>query len=87
MPEITCVVRSHIDPEDRVVAVGGQGWRKSIDDVIREIDDGSPYFVQVNGSRVRVEARFDRAHPYLRTDSGKTSETRLLYLPECREGH
>lgn len=87
MPEITCVIRSPIDLEDRVVPVGGQGWRKPVNDVIREIDDGSPYLVQVNGSRVRVEARFDRAHPYLRTDSGKTAENRLLYLPECREGY
>ena len=54
MPEITCVIRSNADPESRVVAVGGEGWRKPVTDVIREIDDGSPYFVQVNGSRVRI---------------------------------
>lgn len=86
MPEITCVTRSSREPEYRVDQVGGQGWSKPVWDVIREIDDGHPYFIHIDGTRVKVEVMNDRTHPYLRTDPNKTAENSLLWLPECRGG-
>ena len=85
MPEITCVIRSSIEPEYRVDAVGGLGWTKPVSYVIREIDDGLPYFVHADETRMKVEVMYDRVHPYLRTDPDMTVENGLLWLPECRE--
>lgn len=81
--QITCIIRDGSDPDRRIDSVGGPGWTKPEDTVIAEIENGSEYFVDVNGNRVKVEVRERGTEKYLRTDSDETSENNLLSLPDC----
>jgi hypothetical protein len=85
MPEITSAIRSSSEPDYRVEIVGGHGWTKHVVEVMKEMDDGVRYFVDIQGALVDVEVMSDRAHPYLRTDPRETAENVLLRLPERRE--
>ncbi|HST70780.1 MAG TPA: DUF3892 domain-containing protein [Solirubrobacterales bacterium] len=82
--EITCIVPDGSDPDNRIDEVGGAGWKKDEDTVIREIEnEGREYIVDVNGARVKVVVSERDGRKYLRTDPDKTTENNLLSLPEC----
>jgi hypothetical protein len=82
--EITCIVPDGSDPDGRIDEVGGAGWTKDEDTVIREIEnEGREYFVDVDGARVDVVVSERDGHKYLRTDPDKTARNNLLSLPEC----
>lgn len=82
--QITCIVRDGADPDHRIDSVGGSGWTKSEDTVIREIEAGSEYFVEVNFQRVTVVVEEREGRKYLRTNPDQTTENNLLSLPNCR---
>jgi len=82
--EITCIVPDSSDPGARIDAVGGSGWQKDEDTVIREIDNGTEsYYTNANGQRADVVVMRDRDAPYLRTDPDATTANNLLSLPNC----
>jgi hypothetical protein len=82
--EITCIVPDSSDPGQRIDSVGGSGWTKSEDTVIREIDDGTEsYYTNAAGQRADVIVMRDKGTPDLRTDPDATTENNLLKLPAC----
>lgn len=82
--EITCIVPDGSDPDNRIDEVGGPGWKKEEDTVIREIEnEGREYFVDVDNARVDVVVQERNGLKYLRTDPDKTTQNNLLSLPEC----
>ncbi len=82
--EITCIVPDGSDPDNRIDSVGGPGWTKGEDVVIKEIEDeGREYFVEVDGKRVNVVVRETGGRKYLRTNPDETTKNNLLSLPEC----
>jgi len=81
---ITCIVPDSSDPDHRIDSVGGDGWTKSEDKVIDEIDSGDEdYYVREDGERVDVVVREREGRKYLRTDPDKTTQNNLLSLPDC----
>lgn len=82
--EITCIVPDSADPGNRIDAVGGNGWQKDEDTVIREIDNGTEsYYTNAASQRADVVVMRDRDTPYLRTDPDQTTANNLLSLPGC----
>lgn len=82
--EITCIVPDSSDPGGRIDAVGGPGWQKDEDTVIREIDNGiESYFTNAAGQRADVVVMRDKPTPYLRTNPDQTTANNLLSLPQC----
>lgn len=81
--QITCIVPRGSDRDRRIEAVGGLGWRKNEDTVIREIEDGHEFFVEVDLTRCVVVVIENEGRKYLRTDPEETKANRLLTLPRC----
>lgn len=82
--QITCIVPDSNDPDERIDSVGGDGWTKSEDVVIAEIDAGEEdYFVEVGGDEVDVMVAERAGRKYLRTDPDHTPVNNLLSLPPC----
>jgi hypothetical protein len=81
--QINCIVPDSSDPDNRIDSVGGSGWTKPEDTVIREIEDGASYYVDVDFQRVDVVVMKRESGKYLRTDPDKTTKNNLLSLPRC----
>lgn len=82
--EITCIVPDGSDPDNRIDEVGGPGWKKTENVVIREIEnEDREYFVEVDNARVKVVVKEREGRKYLRTDPDQTTKNNLLSLPEC----
>lgn len=82
--QITCIVPdASNDPDRRIDAVGGDGWRKSEDEVIAEIEAGAEYYVEVDGDSARVEVGKHRGRKHLRTHLDGIAENNLVALPSC----
>lgn len=81
--EITCIVPDSSDPGARIDAVGGPGWQKDEDTVIREINGGADYETNAAGQHAKVVVMTDKTPNYLRTDPDTTTANNLLSLPTC----
>jgi hypothetical protein len=85
--EVTCITKrpSHYDTHERIQALGGSGWRKAEDDLIREIERATnSYYVRVGSRSVQVVVSTHRGRRYLRTTTDNYLPNNLLALPECR---
>ena len=88
--QITCVNKSdRMNPHERILRVGGgttlAPWRKSQQEVIREIEmDLNQFFVQVGDVSVWVTVAISRyGNKYLKTEPDGEQPNNLLSLPEC----
>lgn len=86
---VTCINKKpRNDPHHRVTHVGGSGatgrWRKTEDEAIELIRNGSPFTATGGGRTVEVEVALSGAgRPYLRTKPDGTTLDNLLSLTEC----
>jgi hypothetical protein len=83
--QITCINKTdRTSPHERIRQVGGPGWRKSADEVIRLIEAGTDTFwVSVSGNRADVVVDTYNGRKYLRTRPDDYRQNNLLSLPEC----
>lgn len=83
--EITCIRKGdRYNPFERITHVGGNGWRKTQEDVIRDIRfNRQPYHVTKRGIRVEVIAVQREGRWYLKTENDGVDPNNLLELPEC----
>ena len=83
---VTCITKrpTHYNPHERIQALGGPGWYKTEDQVIREIEAGYRYYVQAGGRTVYVIVAVYAGRKYLKTQADGYSPDNLLSLPECQ---
>lgn len=84
MAEITCIIPDSRDRDGRIDGVGGTGWTKDEDTVIEEIENGTRYYVEVDGREVEVEVAEHDGRKYLKTVADDFIPNNLLSLPTCR---
>ena len=84
--QITCIDKTdRTSPHERIHSVGGPGWSKPTDEVIRLIDRRTDTFwVSVNGWRVSVVTDTHNGRKYIRTERDDHRQNNLLALPPCR---
>jgi len=84
--QVSCITKrgNHYDPHERIQAIGGGGWKKSEDEAIRDIENGTnSFYVSVGGRTVRVIVATHNGRKYLKTEADGYSPDNLLALPEC----
>lgn len=84
--QVTCINKrpSHLDPHERIQAIGGSGWKHKESDAIGWIKDGTEsYHVIKDGRRVRVVVATHNGREYLKTEADNYSPDNLLAQPEC----
>lgn len=73
----------HDEPHERIQAVGGDGWRRTVEEVIRSIENGfSSYDVLVRGRAVEVVVSVYNGRKYLKGRPDGYAPVTLLNLPE-----
>ncbi len=84
--QVTCInKREHYNPHERILFIGGTGWKHSQQDAIVYLrNDSYSYYVSVGGYTVDVEIALHNGNPYLKTKPDATGKDNLLNLPECR---
>jgi hypothetical protein len=82
---ITCVIPDSSDQDQRIEIIGGVGWRRRIDDAIRDIETRAvDYWTYAAGTRARViVAQRPNGRKYLKTTADDAEPDNLLGLPEC----
>jgi hypothetical protein len=83
---VTCINKrgDHYDPHERIQAIGGDGWKKSEDEAISELESGrNSFYVTVNGQAVEVGIATHNGRKYLKTRADGYRPDNLLSLPEC----
>jgi hypothetical protein len=84
--QVTCITKrgGHYNPHERIQAIGGSGWRKSEEEALRDIEQGTNSFsVSAGGRSVRVIVATHNGRKYLKTEADGYSPDNLLALPEC----
>ncbi len=82
--QVTCVIPDGRDLDRRIDALGGPGWRDTIDNVIRCLKLGHTFWVRVNGYRDEViVARRSNGTEYLKTRGDGYEPNNLLSLDYC----
>jgi hypothetical protein len=83
--EVSCHVPDNADADRRMQGIGGSNWYKSIDEVIRCIDAGDAFYVDVGGRRVRVITgrHAHSGHRYITTEGDGFPPNNLLRLQRC----
>lgn len=84
--QVTCITKrpSHFDPHERIQGVGGRGWYRDENDVIRDIERGAnSYYVDVAGRHAQVAVAASRSRKYLKTTADDYAPNNLLALPDC----
>jgi Protein of unknown function (DUF3892) len=83
----TCITKrpAHYDAHGRIQALGGSGWYKTEDTVIREIEQwANSYYVSAGGRSIQVVVATHDGRKYLKTTADGYAPNNLLALPECR---
>jgi hypothetical protein len=84
MYNVNCHVPDNSDADRRMQGIGGPGWYKAVDDVIRCIDNGDMFYVNVGGRQVRViTGRHASGRRYITTEGDGFPPNNLLRLPRC----
>lgn len=73
------------DPDYRIDALAGSGWRNTIDQTLASIDAGHTFWVSVSGRRVEViPMRHTKSgRRYVTTQADGFPPNNLLSLPNC----
>jgi hypothetical protein len=84
--QVKCHKPDDKDKDRRIEGLGGSGWYKDIDTLIREIDNGiNTYWTTTPaGQRTTVVVRKrDNGRKYLKTEADGIEPNNLLALPKC----
>jgi Protein of unknown function (DUF3892) len=84
--QITCINKSdRLNPHERILNVGGQGWKMSQPQAIIAIEAGTYQFWVHRGGRSVwvVVATSQYGNKYLKTQDDNYQPDNLLSLPEC----
>lgn len=82
--QITCITKpNRLSTYDRILAVGGPGFRLSVDDVITHIRNGHTFWTYVHGRRAEIRVVSDSNGAYIQTTADSILFNNLLSLPEC----
>lgn len=89
--EVSCITKpDRNDRYSRIEAVGGggsilTGWKMSLDDAIKRIEDGTlQLYTEVGGHRQNIVVVTPLVGlKYLRTEADRDTPDNLLSLPEC----
>jgi hypothetical protein len=85
--QVKCITRDNADLDQRIDAIGGDGFYRLIDDAISDIQNNIHiYYTLVNG---QVAILVVKKHPvsgrlFLQTIADNYPHNNLLSLPECR---
>lgn len=83
--EITCINKTNrTNPHERIQTVGGNGFRYSVADAIKRIENGTNTFWTRGGGKVAdVIVAIRDGHKYLKTTNDGVQPDNLLALPNC----
>jgi hypothetical protein len=88
--QVMCINRrpNRVDPHGHIYAIGGmiggQNWKQTEEDAIRNIEQNQiDYFVSVNGRVVEIVVATHLGHKYLKTVADAYRPDNLLSLDEC----
>lgn len=86
--QVTCVNKPHRDsPHEHITHLGGNGWRWTLDEVIRRIENRTDtFYTYVGGKRAEVRVRTNptTGRKYVQTHADGYDNNNLLALDECR---
>lgn len=82
--KVTCILN---DGKGNITHIGGNWGLRSAKDAIDDIESGKvKYFVDCNGQhRVKVEVKYDKNPPYLKTVPDGRECNNLDHLPSCSD--
>lgn len=83
--QATCHTPDNADADRRLQGLGGVGWKHSIDEIIRNIDNRTnTYWTRVNGVRANIEVKQrPNGRRYIKTTADGYEPNNLLALPRC----
>lgn len=84
--QVTCIRKrgSHYNPHERIQAIAGNGWERTEDQAIADLDGGvHTFFTEVDGAEAEVIVATHLGRRYLKTKADRVSPDNLLALPEC----
>lgn len=84
--QVTCINKTNRSSAyERISHIGGDGWKHTSDDAIKNIENGTfNYYVAKGGHEVKVIVATRNGTKYLKTENDGDSPDNLLSLPECR---
>lgn len=84
--QVTCINKGdRSNPHTRITTIGGDGWKESQANAIRQIQKGThSYWVSVGNNRTDVIVAEHNGNPYLKTKADTTTVDNLLNLSECK---
>lgn len=84
--QVTCINKTpRNNPHEGITHLGGFGWKKTREQVVREIDARvNTFYTSVNGTRANVAVREGTNGKYVQTHADGYWNDNLLALPECR---
>jgi hypothetical protein len=82
---VTCHVPDNSDADRRMQGIGGPGWYKTVDEVLRCLAERDTFNVTVNYRTVRVipGKHNHTSRPYITTEGDGFPPNNLLNLPRC----
>jgi hypothetical protein len=81
---VNCHVPDNADLDRRMQGIGGNVWYKTVDEVLRCIDNGDTFNVTVSSRTVRViPGRHASGRRYITTEGDGFPPNNLLRLPRC----
>ena len=83
--EVRCHVPDQEDRDGRIKGLGGAGWFKTVDDVMKCLRNGDEFVVQVGGQSVQViyKQHYLSGRWFVTTEQDSFPPTNLLHLPVC----
>jgi len=83
--QVTCITPDGNDSDQRIDAIGGSGWKFSIDDAITKIENKTYEFwtYAAGYSTDVVVAKRANGRKYLKTVADGIEPNNLLALPTC----
>jgi hypothetical protein len=84
--QVTCIHKGdRRNQHTRITTIGGDGWKESQANAIKQIQNGThAYWVSVGSYRTDVIIAYHNGNPYLKTKADTTAVDNLLSLPECK---
>jgi hypothetical protein len=81
---VNCHVPDNADLDRRMQGIGGPGWYKTVDEVLRCLDNGDVFTVTAGYRTVRViPGRHASGRRYITTEGDGFPPNNLLSLPRC----
>lgn len=80
----TCHTPDNYDADRRIQGLGGVGWRDTIDNIIRAIDNENLFYTAPpSGQGQRIITAVRNGRRYLKTEADYLEPNNILSLPHC----